>query len=140
MNDTELTIETANKRLKEIFAPFIQSLNLHIEQLDHDKVVMRMPCDENIVRTGDIICGQALMALIDTCMVFVAYSGIGRFADLTTVSQETRFMRPAIGKDVIATGSVTKAGKTLLFGQVTLTMDGDNRPVCDGTSTYAILN
>jgi uncharacterized protein (TIGR00369 family) len=140
MNDTQLTLETANNRLNEIFAPFIQALNLQIEQLDHDKVVMRMPFDENIVRAGGIICGQALMALIDTCMVFVAYAGMRRFAEVTTVSQETRFMRPAIGKDVIATGTVTKAGKTLLFGQVTLSMDGDERPICDGTSIYAILN
>jgi acyl-coenzyme A thioesterase PaaI-like protein len=79
------------------------------------------------------------MALIDTCMVFVAYAGLGRYAKITTVSQETRFMRPVIGKDVIATGVVSKAGKSLLFGQVTLTMDGDERPVCDGISTYAIL-
>lgn len=139
MNETELTLETANQQLTEIFAPFIQSLNLRIEYLDHTKVIMRMPFDENLVRTGEIICGQALMALIDTCMVFVAYAGLGGFANVTTVSQETRFMRPAIGRDVIATGTVTKAGKSLLFGQVTLTMDGDERPVCDGTSTYAIL-
>lgn len=139
MTEKLVTLESANQRLGEIFAPFIQSLNLKIEQLDHKQVIMRMPYDDSLCRVGGIICGQSLMSLIDTCMVFVCYAGLGRYAEVTTVSQNTSFMRPAIGRDVIAHGRVVKAGRMLVFGEVTLSLDGDERPVCAGTSTYAVL-
>ena len=71
MSDTEMTLESCNTRLQEIFAPFIQTLNLKIESIDDQQVVMRMPFDENLCRVGGIVCGQSLMSLIDTCMVFV---------------------------------------------------------------------
>ena len=139
MSDKQLTLESCNARLEGIFAPFIQTLNLKIESIDDQQVVMRMPFDENLCRVGGIVCGQSLMSLIDTCMVFVCYAGIGGFAEVTTVSQNSSFMRPVIGVDVIARGRVVKAGRNLIFGEVSLTMEGDERVVCQGTSTYAVL-
>ena len=139
MSDTEMTLESCNTRLQEIFAPFIQTLNLKIESIDDQQVVMRMPFDENLCRVGGIVCGQSLMSLIDTCKVFVCYVGMGSFVEVTTVSQNSSFMRPAIGADVIARGRVVKAGRNLIFGEVSLTMEGDERVVSQGTSTYAVL-
>ncbi len=86
-----------------------------------------------------IIVGQAMMALIDTCMVFVCYVGQNRYSNCTTVSQNTSFMRPVIGKDIIATGSVLKSGRSLVYGEVMLRTAGDERVVCAGTSTYMVL-
>lgn len=53
------------------------------------------------------------MALIVTSMVFVAYAGPGRYAEVTTVFKEKRFMRPAIDNDVIANGCVTTGWQDL---------------------------
>jgi len=139
MSDNELTLENCNNRLGEIFAPFVQSLNLIIESIDDQQVVMRMPFDEKLCRVGGIVCGQSLMSVIDTCMVFVCYVGIGGFGEVTTVSQNSSFMRPAIGADVIARGRVVKAGRNLIFGKVTLVLENDDRVICQGTSTYAVL-
>jgi uncharacterized protein (TIGR00369 family) len=139
MSDEIPDIESCNQRLKGIFAPWIQQLDLRIVKFDQHEVIMRMPFDEKLCRIGGIVCGQSLMALIDTCMVFVCYSGLGRFCDVTTVSQNTSFMRPVIGQDVIATGRVVKAGRTLVFGEVSLALEGDERTVCSGTSTYAVI-
>ena len=133
-----VNIETANERFKEVFAPHVQSLGLRIEQIDAEQVVMRMPYSDDLCRSGQIICGQSLMTLIDTCMVFVCYSALNEYWNVATVSQNSSFFRPAIGKDVIATGKVLKSGRTLIFGEVTLTLDGDPRVVCQGTSTYAV--
>lgn len=79
------------------------------------------------------------MALIDTCMVFVCYVGQSRYTNCTTVSQNTSFMRPVIGKDIIATGRVLKSGRSLVYGEVMLRTEGDERVVCAGTSTYMVL-
>jgi uncharacterized protein (TIGR00369 family) len=80
-----------------------------------------------------------MMTLIDTCMAFVCYVGQGKYSNCTTVSQNTSFMRPAVGSDILATGRVVKSGRSLVFGEVTLRAEGDERPICVGTSTYMML-
>ena len=138
-NHVPLNVPTANQRLGEVFAPFVQSLNLRIESIGDGGVVMRLPYSDDLCRSGQIVCGQALMAMIDTCMVFVCYVGQGAYVNCTTVSQNTSFMRPVIGQDVIATGTVIKSGRQLVFGEVSLRAEGDERVVCSGTSTYMII-
>lgn len=136
---TAVTLHSANQRLGEVFAPWIQDLQLHIEAIDDNQVIMRLPYRDELCRSGSIICGQALMALIDTCMVFVCYAGLQRYSDVATVGQNTSFLRPARHSDVLARGTVIKAGRTLVFGEVTLTTASDNKTVCTGTSTYAVI-
>jgi len=137
--ETIVNVATANQRLVEVFAPWVQQLQLRIEEIGNNTVVMRMPYSDDLCRSHQMICGQAMMTLIDTCMVFVCYTGQGRYLNCTTVSQNTSFMRPVVGRDIVATGRVLKSGRSLLFGEVTLHAEGDQRMVCSGTSTYMIL-
>ena len=137
--ETPVNLDSANQRLAEVFAPWIQQLQLSIEVIEEDRVVVRLPYSENLCRSHQMICGQAMMALIDTCMVFVCYVGQGKYSNCTTVSQNTSFMRPVMGSDILATGRVIKSGRSLVFGEVTLRAEGDERAVCVGTSTYMIL-
>jgi len=136
---SSVNLVSANKRLREVFAPWLQQLQLSIEAIGDGRVVMRMPYSDELCRSHQIVCGQAMMALIDTCMVFVCYVGQGRYSNCTTVSQSTSFMRPVMGKDIVATGRVLKSGRSLVFGEVTLHAQGDDRVVCAGTSTYMVL-
>ncbi len=136
---TPVNPSTANRRLAEVFAPWVQQLDLSIEAIAGDTVTIRMPYSDGLCRSHQIVCGQAMMALIDTCMVFVCYLGQGRYCNCTTVSQTTSFMRPVMGKDILATGRVLKSGRSLVFGEVTLHAQGDDRIVCAGTSTYMVL-
>ncbi|MEM7377663.1 MAG: PaaI family thioesterase [Pseudomonadota bacterium] len=138
------TVDDANRLLGELFAEWVQALNLRVERIDADGAVLRLPQHEGIRRIGGIVCVQASMTLIDTCMVFVCFAALGRVADVTTVSQSTSFMRAAGNGDLLATGRVLKAGRQLVFGEVTVTLDGDDRrnagrPIAHGTSTYAVL-
>ena len=134
-----INVDTANQKLTEVFAPWIQQLNMQVTSIGDSEVTLLMPYSDELCRSGGIICGQALMSLIDTCMVFVCYLGMGKYSDCATVSQHTTFMRPAIGSDIIATGKLVKGGRTLIFGDVTLTTVNDSRPICNGTLTYAVI-
>ncbi len=138
-NEVPVNVESANERLREVFAPWIQQLNLSIEAMGESSVTIRLPYSDELCRSHQMVCGQAMMALIDTCMVFVCYVGQNRYTNCTTVSQNTSFMRPVIGKDIIATGSVLKSGRSLVYGEVMLRTAGDERVVCAGTSTYMVL-
>lgn len=134
-----INIETANAQLKRVFAPWIQQLNLRVTSIGEDEVELLMPFSDELCRSGGLICGQALMSLIDTTMVFVCYLGMGKYSDCATVSQNTTFMRPAIGADVVAKGKLIKGGRTLIFGEVTLATATDPGPICNGTLTYAVI-
>jgi len=124
--------------LKRNFAPWIQSLNLVVEDVQPGKVRLRMPARKEIMRVGDVVCGQALMALADTAMVFVVASISGEFRPVATVTQNTSFLRPAGQGDVIAEGRMLKSGRTLCFGEVEITMMGSPEPVAHVTSTCSL--
>ena len=134
-----INLSSARRRYKEVFAPWVQQLKLSIEAIAEDMVVLRMPYADELCRINQLVCGQAMMTLIDTSMVFVCYVAQGRYCNCTTVSQNTSFMRPVMGQDILATGRVLKSGRSLVFGDVTLRSAGDNRIVCSGTSTYMVL-
>ena len=134
-----INLSSAGKRYTEVFAPWVQQLNLSIETIAEDSVVLRMPYADDLCRINQLVCGQAMMTLIDTCMVFVCYVAQGKYCNCTTVSQNTSFMRPVMGQDILATGRVLKSGRSLVFGEVTLRAAGDGRIVCCGTSTYMVL-
>ena len=59
---------------------------------------------------------------------------------INTVSQNTTFMRPAIGTDVVAKGRLIKAGRTLIFGEVSLISADNQKTICTGQLTYAVIN
>ena len=137
---TPINVETANAKLAEVFAPWVQDLQIQVTAIGDGEATLLMPYRDELCRSEGLICGQSLMALIDTCMVFVCYLGMEKYQDCATVSQHTSFIRPAIGTDVIATGKLIKSGRTLIFGEVSLTTPDDPRPLCNGTLTYAVIN
>lgn len=142
MNDLDkptINLSAARSYYKEIFAPWIQDLNIAIDAIDNEKVVMTLPYNERLCRVGGIVCGQSLMALIDTCMVYVCFIGHGKFINCATVNQNTSFLRPAINTDVTAIGQVVKSGRTLVFGEVLLT-NSEQKSVCNASLTYAVID
>ena len=129
----------AGDLLQQLFAPWLRELNLTVERCGRDGATLRMPFDERLTRIGGTVCGQALMALADTAMVFAISGAAGGFRPMTTVSQSTNFMRAITGADVLAEGRVLRLGRTMAFGEVRLHAAGDAVPAVHVTSAYALL-
>jgi uncharacterized protein (TIGR00369 family) len=130
---------TAERMLTDVFAPWVQDLNLSVENLDQEGAVLRMRFSEKLCRDNGVICGQALMSLADTAMVFAVSSAGGAYRPMTTVDQTMHFLRPAANADVLADARVVRLGRTMAFGSVTLTADRDTRPVAMAQLAYALL-
>jgi uncharacterized protein (TIGR00369 family) len=130
---------TAERMLTDVFAPWIQDLNLSIDSLNPEGATLRMPFSIRLCRDNGVICGQALMSLADTAMVFAVSSAGGAYRPMTTVDQTMHFLRPAVNADVLAEAKVVRLGRTMAFGSVTLTTDGDTRPVAIAQLAYALL-
>lgn len=136
---TGLTPEQAEELKTSLFAPWVQDLDLRIEHVGADRAVLRLPFSDRLTRVGGTVCGQALMALADTAMVFLISGAFGGFRPMTTVSQTTNFMRAVAERDVIAEARLLRLGRTMAFGEVYLRPDGDDAPAVHVASTYAII-
>jgi len=133
------TVEVAESLLREKFAPWIQDLNIDFDMLADGQAILRVPVSMKLNREGGTICGQAIMSLADTAMVFAISSALDSFAPMTTVSQSSSFLRPAADKDLIAHASIIKLGRTIVYGEINVYTDSPDRSVAHITSTYMLL-
>ncbi|MBB5051183.1 uncharacterized protein (TIGR00369 family) [Afipia massiliensis] len=129
----------ATTLLKSVFAQWVQDLDLSIESIEGDGAVLRMRFSDKLCRDNGVVCGQALMSLADTSMVFAICSAAGEYFPMTTVDQTIHFMRPAMRTDLLAEARVVRMGKTMAYGSVSIRTDADARPVAMAQTAYALL-
>ena len=147
---TEFSIAEASRVLGEVFAPWVQDLNLSIERLDvvapsgdaadwQPGAILRLPFSERLCRNGGTVSGQSLMAFADTAMVIANLAANRGYRAMTTVDQTMHFMRAVSASDVLADARVVRLGRTMSFGRVTLSSAADNKPVAMVSSAFAML-
>jgi uncharacterized protein (TIGR00369 family) len=132
-------IDEAQRMLGELFAPWVQALDLRVTAIGGGEATLVLPFDERIARVGGTVCGQAMMAAADTAMVFAISSQLGGFRPMTTVSLTTSFLRPVANSDLQVVARVLKPGRTLVFGEIELSALADGRLASHATTTYALV-
>ncbi len=136
---TDLTISDAEEILQSNLAPWVQELDIRFDRIDKTGAVLRVPPSARLNRVGGTICGQAIMALADTAMIFAVAGVLGEFRPITTVNQTASFLRPVADGDLVAEARIIKPGRTLMYGEVTLHAGDAAKPVAHATSTYMLL-
>ena len=134
-----ITLEQAEAFFTQNFAPWIQDLDVAILAVGGGGASLRIPASPRIYRVGGTVCGQAVMALADTAMVFAVASAAGGFVAMTTVGQTTAFLRPAADLPLIADARVIKSGRQVVYGEVNLHTGQSDKPIAHVTSTYMLL-
>jgi uncharacterized protein (TIGR00369 family) len=129
----------ATTLLNTAFASWVRDLDLTIESVDGDTAVLRMAFSDKLCRDNNVVCGQALMSLADTAMVFAISSAAGGYLPMTTVDQTIHFLKPASRFDLLAEARVVRLGKTMAFGSVTIRASNDAKPVALAQTAYALL-
>jgi uncharacterized protein (TIGR00369 family) len=128
-------------RYTEGGAPFMHEMGLDITHAEPGRVRFTLPVPDRLTHGGGVLSGQAILACMDTAMVFVMMS-LNEAADgnFTTVQLQTTFER-AVPADVGAVtfeGSATKAGRSLVFGEIDLLLP-DGLRAAHATTTYMWL-
>jgi acyl-coenzyme A thioesterase PaaI-like protein len=77
--------------LSELFAPWVQALQLRVEAVDESSITLRLPQSDELSRVGGMLCGQAMMAATDTAMVLALMNHFGEFKPCTTVQMSSSF-------------------------------------------------
>ena len=134
-----ITTDALQQRLSDWFAPWVQALGLRVESFADGEVTLRLPQNDQLSRVGGMLCGQAMMSAADTAMVLAIVTQLGDQRPMTTVQQNTSFLKPLSGQDARVTARVIRAGKSLVFGEIDISGANDGRSVCRASTTYALL-
>lgn len=134
-----VSVESLQDLLTAWFAPWVQALELQVESFADGEVTLRLPQNDRLSRVGGMLCGQAMMSAADTAMVLAIVTQLGDQRPMTTVQQNTSFLKPLSGQDARVTARVVRAGKNLVFGEIDIAGATDGRSVCRASTTYALL-
>lgn len=127
-----MDIPSFQAALATYFATRVQAQGLNVEQADDAGVLLRLP---QLSREGGMVCGQAMMATADTCMVMALMQHWGAFKPCTTVQMNTSFLKPLAGQDGLIHAKLIRVGKSRAFGAIDISGANDRRSVCRATTT-----
>ena len=139
MTSTDITREQLQQALADLFAPWVQALNLHVESFGPGEATLRLPQSDQLSRVGGMLCGQAMMAAADTAMVLALISHFGTYRPCSTVQLSSSFLKPLSGQDALVTARVLRAGKSMAFGEIDLRGADDGQSVFRASTTYALM-
>ena len=131
-------VNEAQNFLSNVIAPWIKDLDLQVDLISNWKCKFTLNYNENLVRAGNIICGQAIVSAADTAMIVAVISAIGKYEEITTVDISCKYLRPLSGGASIET-EILKLGKRLVVGRITVKDIKSNKIVAEISCTYARL-
>lgn len=126
--------------LGRLFAPWVQELELRVDEAGDGVVRLSLPVTARHVHVGGVLCGQTLMAAADTAMVLALMTKFGGFRPMTTVQLQTSFLRavPAGAGALAVEARVLRLGRSLAFGAVDLRLP-EGALAAQATTTCALL-
>ncbi len=126
------------ERLARDKLPLVGHYGMRVELIEAGRVVMRMPCADDVLRPGGTVNGPAMVALADVAMYALVLSLIGPVEAAMTTSLNANFLRRPRAADLIAEATILKLGKRLAVGEVTIFAAGEAEPAAHVTATYSI--
>jgi len=119
--------------------PFCAEMGISCVYIAPGVATVRFDYDERWTRPGGMVCGPTLMTLADAAVYVAIFTRIGIVPLAVTNELKMNFLRPAIGRDVLATATLHKIGRRVAYASVDLTEDHDpDRLVAQATSSYML--
>ena len=131
-------VNEAQNLLSSVTAPWIKSLDLQVNHISNWKCKFTLNYHENLVRAGNIICGQAIVSAADTAMIVAVISAIGKYQEITTVDISCKYLRPLSSGGSIET-EILRLGQRLVVGRITIIDIVSDKLAAEISCTYARL-
>jgi acyl-coenzyme A thioesterase PaaI-like protein len=109
-------------------------MGLYNIQISKGKASAILPQSSSLQCANGVICGQAIMAAIDT-VVSLAVLTTDKLLK-GTARQNTQFLRPAIGEDILIDVNVLKFGKVIAYAETKVTFAGSGKLVAHATNEF----
>lgn len=133
---TKFTAEEANAFLSKAF-PGRGNQN-RVVVMEPGRAVMRLEADETHLRPGGYISGPTQMSLCDSAAYMAVMTMTGLEPMTVTSNLNINFLRPCIGKVVIAEGRIMKMGQALAVIEVDVRIEHADKPSSHAIVTYAL--
>ena len=132
--------QTLQAAFAPVAADYVKRLDLRVSAVRPGEIDVVLPVAAELVHGGGVVCGQAIMAAVDTAMVLAMIADLGEFRPMTTVQLQTSFLRPIPGetREVLLTARILRRGKSLAFGEISVRTP-DGKLAAQATTTYALL-
>lgn len=118
-----------------VFAPWVKQLGLHDFKVSEGSVSALLPESDALKFSSGALCGQALMAAIDT-LAALAMSTTERVTKGTSY-QHTHFLRPARGGPFLVEAKVLRFGKTSAFAEARVCLAASSEQVAHAVLEFA---
>jgi uncharacterized protein (TIGR00369 family) len=119
---------------EHVFAPWVKQLGLSNIEVSKGFATAIMPQNTSLHWSAGAICGQAIMAAVDT-IAALAMATTER-EPKGTASQNTQFIRPAFAEDLRITVTVLNFGKTIAYAEAKVTFVGSGKLVAHATLEF----
>jgi acyl-coenzyme A thioesterase PaaI-like protein len=130
-----VTQETAQAAFDWVFAPWIKEMAFCDFVVREGFFSMRLPLNDRLKFFSGAVCGQALMAAIDTA-ASMANATSPRMSK-GTVYQHTHFLRPAANDDFLIEATVKRFGKASAYIDCSVTFVGSGELVAHAVLEFA---
>ncbi len=92
-----------------------------------------------MMRSGDIVCGQALASIADTVGVLTLFAHNSPQRFMTTIDMTTHFMRPLFGGGLQIDASILSNGRRMATVMVEARQMGSEKLASASTCGYAYI-
>ncbi len=133
---SKLSVEDANAFLEKAFGK--RDGGSVVTHMSEDKAIVRLVAKDTDLRPGGYVSGPTQMAMADSVAYFAVMTRIGLEPMTVTSNLNINFLRPCIGKVVVAEGRLMKIGKALAVIEVDIRIEGAEKPSSHGIVTYAL--
>jgi uncharacterized protein (TIGR00369 family) len=108
------------------------------EEMGDRWAIARWTYDPASLRPGGYISGPTLFGLADLALWFATFTVLGPAPMAVTSELSIAFLRPALDGDVLARANLLRVGKTRIYGEVRIWVDGAaDRLVAHATGSYS---
>lgn len=139
MTNKGTNIEAMKQLLKDVFAPLIQSLDIQPKSISENGVEFFVPDNKFMMRSGDVVCGQALASIADTVGVLALFAHNSPQRFMTTVDMTTHFMRPLSNGGLQVNTEILSNGRRMATVRVEIRQQGAEKIASASTCAYAFI-
>lgn len=132
----KITIEEANDFMGKAFEA--KGARQIVTVIEEGRAVVRLETDSTHLRPGGYISGPTQMSMVDTASYFAVMSLVGLEPMAVTSNLNMNFLRPCIGKVVVADARILKIGVALAVMEVDVRIEGADKAASHAICTYAL--
>jgi len=117
---------------------YANHLGIKFEKIEEGLVEARLSLSDTQRQYCGVAHGGVLASLADAAAGFAAYTMTPEDKEILTVELKISYLRPAWGNELIAKGSVVKAGKNVHFSECEIYCEG--KLVSKASATFCVIN